>query len=375
MTTQTSQSNKLRVVVLGGGVAAVETTLALAQLAPELTEVTVVAPNAELVYRPMTVREPFSYSEAKRYPLARLAQDAGAALLEGEMSWIDSPARTVHTKSGSTIEYDALVVALGAHAHKRYEHALTIDDRRLDEQLHGVIEDLEGGYIKSLAFVAPGRMGWQLPLYELALMSAARAEDMQVQCAITVLTPEDSPLGIFGSTASDAVAGLLRDANIESVNSAYVEIPRMGELVVNPGDRRVHVDRVIALPELFGPAVRGIPLAQHGFIRVDRHGRVFDTERIYACGDATDFAIKHGGIGSQQADAVQPDHSRDAADGRAPPVSDGAHHRWTWLQLGSYRHGDVVASEQDRGAVSRPIPGGARQSARAHLRSGRHGCS
>ncbi len=61
---------------------------------------------------------------------------------------------------------------------------------------------------------------------------------------------------------------------------------------------------MVALPELYGPSVRGIPLGEHGFIPVDPYGRVRDTEGIYAAGDAVDFPIKHGGIGSQQADVV-----------------------------------------------------------------------
>ena len=31
----------------------------------------VLAPNDEFVYRPMTVREPFAFAAAKRYPLRR----------------------------------------------------------------------------------------------------------------------------------------------------------------------------------------------------------------------------------------------------------------------------------------------------------------
>ncbi len=97
---------------------------------------------------------------------------------------------------------------------------------------------------------------------------------------------------------------MLARANIETINSAYAEVPSAREVVINPGDRRLEVDRVIALPELFGPEVRGIPLGDHGFIRVDPYCRVPDVERIYAAGDATDFPIKHGGIGSQQADVA-----------------------------------------------------------------------
>jgi sulfide:quinone oxidoreductase len=303
MTTQDSPS-KFRVMIVGGGVAALETALALRHLAPEQTEMTMIAPNTDFVYRPMTVREPFAYPAARRYPLAAIVHDAGAELLSDELDWIEPAAHTIHTKSGTALEYDALVLALGAHASPRYEHAITVDDRRMDETLHGLIQDIEGGYVQSVAFVAPGRMAWQLPLYELALMTAGRAYDMQMELETTIITPEDSPLAVFGATASNAIAALLKRAGIKTINSAYAEVPSAGEVVVNPGDRRLHVNRVIALPELYGPGVRGIPLGEHGFIKVNPHGQVRDVEDVYAAGDAIDFPIKHGGLGSQQADAV-----------------------------------------------------------------------
>jgi len=304
MTDETTQPEKLRVVIAGGGVAALETAFALNDLAPDRTDVTVLAPSADFVYRPMTVREPFAYGAARRYPLEPIVRDAGARLLTGELGWVDPDRQTIHTKDDEPIEYDALMLALGAKPVPHYTHALTIDDRRMDETLHGLIQDVEGGYLKSLAFVSPGRMAWPLPLYELALMTAARAYDAQIELAVTIVTPEDAPLAIFGSAASGAVSELLEKAGIEVIASAYAEIPAEGELVINPGDRRLKVDRVIALPELYGPSIRGIPLGDHGFIRVNPHGHVPEVGPIYAAGDAIDFPIKHGGLGSQEADTA-----------------------------------------------------------------------
>jgi sulfide:quinone oxidoreductase len=301
-TAKGSHSDQLRVVIVGGGVAALETVLALGDLGRDRTDVTVIAPNTEFVYRPMVVREPFAQGAARRYPLAPIVRDAGATLLHGKLDWIDPVGRTIHTKADESIEYDALVLALGASISKRYKHALTIDDRNLNETMHGLIQDVEGGFIHKLAFVAPGRMAWPLPLYELALMTAGRAYDMGIDLETTIVTPEDGPLAIFGASASSSIAKLLARASIETITSAYAEVPNAREVVVNPGDRHLEVDRVIALPELFGPEVRGIPLGDHGFIRVDPYCRVPDVERIYAAGDATDFPIKHGGVGSQQAD-------------------------------------------------------------------------
>ena len=302
MTNHAPHHKKLRVIIAGGGVAALETALALADLAPDLTDVTVIAPNTEFVYRPMAVVEPFAYGAARRYPLEQVICDAGADLVTDELAWVEPGKQTIHTGSGQSIEYDALMLALGAKAVPRYSRALTIDDRRLDETMHGLIQDVEGGYTQSVAFVSPGRMAWPLPLYELSLMTAARAFDVGIELPITLITPEDAPLAIFGAAVSSAVGDLLTRAGIETITSAYAEIPSQGQVVINPGDRHLTVGRVVALPELYGPSLRGIPLGEHGFVRVNRHGRVPDVGPIYAAGDAVEFPIKHGGIASQQAD-------------------------------------------------------------------------
>ena len=116
MTTDTSHPEKLRVIIVGGGVAALETALALRELAPEQTDVSVIAPNTEFIYRPMTVREPFAYGQAHRYPLAPIVEDAGAELLSDKLAWVEPAGQIVHTEAGEEIAYDALVLALGAKA-------------------------------------------------------------------------------------------------------------------------------------------------------------------------------------------------------------------------------------------------------------------
>jgi sulfide:quinone oxidoreductase len=147
-------------------------------------------------------------------------------------------------------------------------------------------------------------MAWPLPLYELALMTAGRAYDMGIELSVTIATPEDAPLAIFGTAVSNAVSERLEKAGIQTIGSAHAEVPAQGEVVINPGDRRLRVDRVVALPELYGPSIRGIPLGEHGFIPINSHGRVADAGPVFAAGDATDFALKYGGIASQQADVA-----------------------------------------------------------------------
>src|SRR5947209_19631373 len=108
-----------RVVIAGGGVAALEGVLALNELAGARLRTTVIAPNAEFRYRPMSVREPFAYAPALRFPVAQVVEDAGAELLVDSFAWVDRSARVVHTEGGAHVEYDALLLALGARAQPR----------------------------------------------------------------------------------------------------------------------------------------------------------------------------------------------------------------------------------------------------------------
>lgn len=299
-----ADASRLPVVIAGGGIAALELALALDDLASDRVQTLVIAPNHDFVYRPYAVREPFAYAPPRRYPLQRIVHDAGAKLIADRLSWVEPKGRTIHTGGGERIEYGALALAVGAQPRPRYKHALTIDDSRLDEILHGLVQDVEEGFVQRLAFVVPPRMAWPLPIYELALMIGSRAYDMNVSLEMTIVTPEDAPLAIFGSGASDVVAGLLGNAGIEVLASSYAEVTAPGEILIDPGDHSLKVDRIVALPELYGPAVRGVPCGSHGFMRVDPYGQVPGVGPIYAAGDAVDFAIKHGGISSQQADVA-----------------------------------------------------------------------
>ncbi len=300
-----STNTPFRVLIVGGGVAGLEAALALRELAGERVATTLLARDAEFVYRPMTVREPFGYSTARRYPLDEISRDIGVDLIRDAFKWLDPDARCVHTEAGEKLEYDALLLAPGAVLKPRFKHALTLDDSQLDEQLHGLIQDVEGGYVHKLAFISPTPMPWPLPLYELALMTARRAYDMNVDLSVTLATPEDAPLAVFGLEVSEAVERLLVDNGILFIPSAHCETPAAGRVSVSPGSRELMVDRVVALPQLFGPSLPGVPLHAHnGFVPIDVHCKVTGLDRVYAAGDATDFPIKFGGIASQQADTA-----------------------------------------------------------------------
>ena len=129
----------MHVVIAGGGVAGVEALLALSALAEGLVDVELVSPTDEFVYRPLLVAEPFGAAEVLRIELERVAGDTGARHTKDALVSVDAGARTITTASGSTLGYDALLIAIGANPVEAVPGALTFSDeeerRRFGELL------------------------------------------------------------------------------------------------------------------------------------------------------------------------------------------------------------------------------------------------
>jgi sulfide:quinone oxidoreductase len=170
--------------------------------------------------------------------------------------------------------------------------------------LRRIRAELSAGWVKRVAFVAPGSAAWTLPLYQLALLTAREARSMGIDDAeLVVVTAEERPLALFGPIVSASVAQLLDERGIAFVGSARADL-RGEDIVLVPGGRRLPAQRVFALPELRGPALPGIPCDAHGFVPADPHGRVRGLENVFAAGGVTTFPVKEGGIAAQQADAA-----------------------------------------------------------------------
>jgi sulfide:quinone oxidoreductase len=302
----------LRVVIAGGGIAGLEALLALRDLAGERAEPTLVAVDPEFTYKPLIVEEPFTSQPAQRADLEPLVEELGGRFVQGVVSRVNPDAHSLVVSESPTLRwtdelpYDFLIVCIGGRATAAYEDAVTFwatgpERLSVDPLLTECAQHPSG----RLAFVVPPGVSWSLPIYELALMTRRRSEDTgRSELKLSVITPEEGPLVLFGRRASEAVAELLAARRIDFEGNTHVRQAQDRRLIRTPGERPLEAGAVVALPVLQGPKLAGLPSDASGFIPIDGHARVKGVDDVYAAGDGTTFPIKQGGLGTQQADAA-----------------------------------------------------------------------
>lgn len=293
----------LRVLIAGGGVAGLETLLGLHALAGELVDLDLLAPEPHFWYRPLAVAEPFNLARVEPFDLATIADSVGAAFTLDQLASLDSSHHLARTTHGAEIGYDALVIACGTLPRPALPGALTFRGPADSDAFSELLTEAEQGSVGSIAFVVPAAGVWPLPLYELALLTAAHLARHNKQVELALVTPEPSPLSLFGAPASNTVAALLTAHAIKLHTASYPARYHRCRLELVPA-ATVPADRAVALPRLEGLRILGLPQDGDGFVTTNRHGRVRQLQDVYAAGDITRFPIKQGGIAAQQADAV-----------------------------------------------------------------------
>ena len=291
-------------LIVGGGVGALESALALQDLAGERVEVEICAGRADFVYRPFAVGEPYGASRVLRYDLKRLAELSGAKFRLENIASVDPAICCAAGHDGTELPYDYLIVAPGSRLLWSVPGTTTFWGVTEEPEVQEIVQRLREGRLRHLVFTMPGGNGWSLPAYELALLAATELSKAGlVRTRLTIITPEERPLEIFGRRASDQVAELLRRNGIEVLTGAHPVKYERGALKVVSGET-IEADAAISLPRIEGRRIEGLPYDPSGFIAVDKHSRVQGLADTFAVGDVTDFPVKQGGIATQQADVA-----------------------------------------------------------------------
>jgi sulfide:quinone oxidoreductase len=289
-----------RIVIAGGGVAALEACLTLREhLDADALDITLLTPATRFEYRPLAVLEPFAGISRWSLALDLFAADQDAELVNDALAAVGPRARIAVSGSGAELAYDLLLIATGGHAADAIHGALTFRSPAEGHLIRAMLDDPPA----SIAFAAPAGATWPLPLYELACLVGAELRERGATTALTVVTPETAPLALFGARASEFINRELARHAIALVTGADPVAVRDGGLELRDG-RHIPAERVVALPRVLGRRIEGVPRDADDFIVVDAHCRVTGLPHVYAAGDVTNLPFKHGGLAAQQADVA-----------------------------------------------------------------------
>ena len=308
-----------RVAICGGGVAAIEALLAVRALFGLAPHVDLIAPNRRFVYEPLAVAEPFGMEQAGRFELTAVAGEYRAQLHIASLRTVEAQTHRITLSGGGRLAYDALLVAVGARACAWLPGALHFRGAADVSPFRELLAQLESAAVSRVVFAAPAELGWTLPTYELALLTAARvAERHLTGIELTIVTPEGAARRFrpHGEPRDPRRARRSRDSSARGLDreggAARCSAARLGRhLRSRPGRRAFPAE---------GAVCAGLPADDDGFIEIDDYARVIGLDDVYAAGDATTFPIKQGGIATQQADTAVETMAARLGAGVKPPA-------------------------------------------------------
>ncbi len=299
------REDRERVLIAGGGVAALEAALALRELAGERLAIELCSPRGDFVYRPFAVGEPYGAASILRYDLDTLAARIGVSFRLGGIFSVDPAARTATVRDGDA---DPLRPPAGR---LRRAHALG-----------GARARSPSGGSPTKAASATSCGGCAAACCATSSSRCPAATAGRCRCTswccspprcwpspgsrdarLRVVTPEDAPLELFGRAVGVEMGELLRERGIEVIGGVHPVAYEDGRLSVAPGDP-IATEAVVSLPRLEGRRIDGLPTDPEGFLLVDEHCRVAGARDVYAAGDVTSFPVKQGGIATQEADVA-----------------------------------------------------------------------
>lgn len=295
---------RFRVLVAGGGVAALEAVLALRDLAGERVAMELICPAPDFTLRALSVAQPFSGEESRAVRLADFCAEHGVDFRQDALAEVWGSQRRVLTAAGADLPYDALLLATGARQESALPGARPFRGALDAAWYEELLADLKDGSVRSVVFAVPRGVRWSLPLLELALLTAHWLRGANgSEVALTYVTHERAPLEVCGEEISGHATDLLQRSGVEVLANHTATRVEDGRVLCEEG-RGIDAHEVVTLPALRVPQIPGVASGRHGFIACDPEMRVDGTPGVWVAGDASWFPIKQGGIAAQQAEVA-----------------------------------------------------------------------
>lgn len=308
---------RMRVLVLGGGFAGLESTFLLRHRLHDDVDLTLVSDATSFLFRPNTIYIPFGADpESLRIPLEEPCRRRGVRLVHGRVAEVDPVARAVSLSDGTRLGYDRLVVATGSAMRPEEvpglaEHGAAIwtpaDMLRLRETVERVVARGRAGTPTRVLFLVPPNNKCAGPLYELVFMleTHLRRNDARDPVEITWATFEAGYIQAFGPKLHEVVTRQFAERGITGHTGRRVVRVEPGEAEFADGGRCGFDEMVSFPPYIAAVDHAALPRDDRGFVTADpATRRVAGLDDVYVPGDAGDFPVKQAFLAFLQADAV-----------------------------------------------------------------------
>jgi sulfide:quinone oxidoreductase len=306
-----------RILVIGGGFAALETAFLLRMRHHDDVDIRLVSDSDDFLFRPNSIYVPFGADpESLLVDLNKPLRRRNIEFERGSVAEVDPDTKLVTLHDGERFGYDKLVIATGADTNAAEipglaEHGATIwttdsmrDVRRRFEQVR---DRARAGERQRVLFLVPPNNKCSGPLYEIVFMLETwlRRNDARDLVDITWSTYEHGFIQAFGPRLHELVTEEFAERGIEGhVEETAVEVTEEEVRYADAGSRGF--DHLIAFPPyVAGVRYPALDSDDRGFITTDLETRLaLGHDDVYVPGDAGDFPIKQAFLAFLQADAV-----------------------------------------------------------------------
>jgi sulfide:quinone oxidoreductase len=332
-----------KVVILGAGTAGTVMANRLARtyrdrLRKGTMRITLVDQDNTHVYQPGLLFLPFGMAKAKSLVKPRAAfVPKGVGYVAGEIDRVSPDDDRVYLTNGTTLDYDALIVATGTRVAPQETEGLTgpgwgekmFEFYTLEgaQALAAQLATWEGGRLVLNVVEMPIKC----PVAPLEFVFLAdyffTRRGTRHKTEITYVTPLDN--AFTKPIAANRLGRLLDEKGIDLVSEFSAgDVDGPGGLLVSWDEREVEFDLLVSVPLHQGAAFIGRSDGlgdEMNFVLTDRHTlQAMRKENIFAIGDATNLPItKSGSVAHFEAEVLVGNVERFLAGMPLEPAFDG----------------------------------------------------
>lgn len=287
-----------RITIIGSGFAALTAVKQIRKL-DKSSEITLIAPKAELHYLPGIIWIPSGIRKREDLivPLDNFFQRLNVKFHQGNATGLRDGGRVVETDNGD-VENDALIIGSGGRFIKKLpgiEHAITpCEGITAAEKIRDRLNKMDGGTI-AIGFAGnpkePSAMRGG-PMFEFLFGTDTllRQQKRRDQFKLIFFSPAPKPGNRLGEKA---VQGLLDEMKKRDIDT-YLghKMKGMTENRVMTEAAEFDADLILFMPGMTGNKWfdnTDLPRSEGGLIKADQHCKVEGFEHVYVAGDSGSF--------------------------------------------------------------------------------------